>query len=50
MNKKLDKADVLYMELVSWLLENYKHVHDDYQVAAFEAHVQQWRDYMEGEE
>ena len=47
MNKKFSKGDILYMELTSWLMENFKEVYDDYLLNAYEEHAQKWRDYNE---
>lgn len=47
MNKKMNKSDILYMELTKWLIENYAEVWDDYQLNAIEAHLKKWREYNE---
>jgi len=47
MTKKFSRTDFMYMQLTSWLLENYKHVYDDYQLNAFLEHNNQWLDYEE---
>jgi len=47
MSKKFSKGEFLYMQLTTWLLENFKGVYDDYQLNAYEEHAKKWRDYNE---
>ncbi len=47
MTKNFGRIDFMYMQLTLWLLENYKHVHDDYQLTAFLEHNNQWLNYEE---
>lgn len=47
MKTEFSKGDFLYMELMLWLMENFKEVHDDYQLNAYEEHAKKWREYNE---
>ena len=46
----MNKADILYMELTTWLLKNHIEVYDEYQLNVFEEHIQKWRKYRKGDE
>lgn len=43
----MNKADILYMGLTTWLLENHRKVYDDYQLNVIEEHLKKWREYNE---
>lgn len=47
MSLKISKADFLYMELTTWLLENFRGVYEDYYLNAFEEHTKKWREFNE---
>ena len=49
MTEKMNKADILYMELTSWLMKNHGEVYDEYQLNVIEEHIQKWRKYRNGE-
>jgi len=44
---KMNKSDILYMELTKWLMENYAEIWVDYQLNGIEAHLKKWREYNE---
>ena len=46
----MNKADILYMELTTWLMKNHSEVYDEYQLNAIEKHIQKWRKYRNSDE